>query len=45
MPLSEAHDIGIQLQRQLETVKDVDRAFVHLDFEQEQNADGEHKPF
>ncbi|CAF1613812.1 unnamed protein product, partial [Adineta ricciae] len=33
MPLSEAHDIGAELQTQLEEIDDVERAFVHLDFE------------
>jgi divalent metal cation (Fe/Co/Zn/Cd) transporter len=38
MPLAEAHDIGESLQMKLETLKRVDRAFVHLDYEVE------HKP-
>jgi cation diffusion facilitator family transporter len=33
MPLHEAHDIGESLQYQLETLEEVDRAFVHLDYE------------
>ncbi len=33
MPLANAHDIGAELQCQLETIDDVERAFVHLDFE------------
>jgi divalent metal cation (Fe/Co/Zn/Cd) transporter len=33
MPLSMAHDIGMELQEQLETMDDIERAFVHLDFE------------
>ena len=30
MPLKEAHDVGENLQRRLETLEDVERAFVHL---------------
>ena len=33
MPLSEAHDIGEALQNKLEKLEEVERAFVHLDFE------------
>lgn len=33
MPLCEAHDIGEELQVKLETLEDVERAFVHLDYE------------
>ncbi|UJR20857.1 hypothetical protein I4U23_023967 [Adineta vaga] len=33
MPLAIAHDIGIELQDQLETMDDIERAFVYLDFE------------
>jgi divalent metal cation (Fe/Co/Zn/Cd) transporter len=33
MALANAHDIGAELQCQLETIDDVERAFVHLDFE------------
>ncbi|KAJ3078746.1 hypothetical protein HK102_004267 [Quaeritorhiza haematococci] len=33
MPLQEAHDIGETLQFKLETLDDVERAFVHLDYE------------
>lgn len=38
MPLAEAHDIGESLQTKLETLRQVDRAFVHIDYEVE------HKP-
>ncbi|KAJ3208405.1 hypothetical protein HK099_008732 [Clydaea vesicula] len=38
MTLKEAHDIGESLQIKFETLENVDRAFVHLDFE------SEHKP-
>jgi divalent metal cation (Fe/Co/Zn/Cd) transporter len=43
MPLCEAHDIGAELQSQLETIDDVERAFVHLDFEFEHMPACEHK--
>ncbi len=33
MPLAEAHDIGAELQTQLETIDEIERGFVHLDFE------------
>ncbi|KAJ3078747.1 hypothetical protein HK102_004268 [Quaeritorhiza haematococci] len=33
MPLKEAHDVGEALQIKLETLEDVERAFVHLDYE------------
>lgn len=32
MPLAMAHDIGMDLQNQLETMDNIERAFVHLDF-------------
>jgi divalent metal cation (Fe/Co/Zn/Cd) transporter len=35
MPLRLAHDIGEQLQNRIEAMEDVERAFVHLDFETE----------
>jgi len=38
MPLRQAHDIGETLQKKLESLEDVERAFVHLDYE------FEHKP-
>lgn len=44
MPLAEAHDIGADLQSQLESVADVERAYVHLDFEFEHMPASEHKP-
>jgi divalent metal cation (Fe/Co/Zn/Cd) transporter len=43
MPLSEAHDIGMELQQRLEAIDDVERAFVHLDFEFEHMPATEHK--
>jgi divalent metal cation (Fe/Co/Zn/Cd) transporter len=33
MPLSQAHDIGESLQEKLEELPEVERAFVHVDFE------------
>eukprot|EP00243_Klebsormidium_subtile_P013071 TRINITY_DN8348_c0_g1_i5.p1 TRINITY_DN8348_c0_g1~~TRINITY_DN8348_c0_g1_i5.p1 ORF type:complete len:169 (+),score=18.43 TRINITY_DN8348_c0_g1_i5:198-704(+) len=33
MPLNEAHDIGESLQNKLERLPEIERAFVHLDFE------------
>ncbi|KAJ0979427.1 hypothetical protein J5N97_014901 [Dioscorea zingiberensis] len=33
MPLCEAHDIGEALQEKLESLPDIERAFVHLDYE------------
>lgn len=33
MPLHEAHDIGESLQFRIEDLDEVERAFVHLDFE------------
>lgn len=35
MPLRRAHDIGEALQNRIELMEDVERAFVHLDFESE----------
>ena len=43
MPLSQAHDIGAELQKQLESITDVERAFVHLDFEFSHMPASEHK--
>ncbi|EFJ22209.1 hypothetical protein SELMODRAFT_173239 [Selaginella moellendorffii] len=33
MPLQQAHDIGESLQNKLESLPDIERAFVHLDYE------------
>lgn len=33
MPLEEAHDIGESLQEKLELLPEIERAFVHLDYE------------
>lgn len=42
MRLREAHDIGEALQLKLEQVPEVERAFVHLDYETEHRAEDEH---
>jgi cation diffusion facilitator family transporter len=42
MLLRDAHDIGESLQHQLEAVEDVERAYVHLDFECEHVPGTEH---
>jgi len=33
MPLEEAHDVGEKLQEKLESLPEIERAFVHLDYE------------
>lgn len=43
MNLREAHNIGETLQRRLEKLEEVERAFVHLDFEREHHPSSEHK--
>ncbi len=43
MPLREAHDIGESLQQKLESLDEVERAFVHLDFETLHSPADEHK--
>jgi len=42
MALREAHDIGESLQHKLEQLPDIERAFVHLDFEWEHKPHEEH---
>ena len=42
-PLQTAHDIGESLQTKVESLDDVERAFVHLDFETSHNPASEHK--
>ena len=32
-PLSESHDVGVVLQHRLETLEEVERAFVHIDYQ------------
>ncbi|CAF3078258.1 unnamed protein product [Rotaria socialis] len=43
MPLAIAHDIGEQLQKEIEKLDNVERAFVHLDFEFTHGPTDEHK--
>lgn len=43
MPLREAHDIGESLQHRLESLPEVERAFVHLDYEFTHHPRSEHK--
>ncbi|KII72013.1 Metal tolerance protein 7 [Thelohanellus kitauei] len=43
MVLKKAHDIGESLQQKLEKLPDVERAFVHLDFERDHSPQLEHK--
>lgn len=43
MTLSEAHDIGESLQSKLESYSDVERAFVHIDYDYEHHPSMEHK--
>jgi cation diffusion facilitator family transporter len=43
MPLKQAHDVGENLQRRLEALEDVERAFVHLDTEFEHSKHFEHR--
>jgi hypothetical protein len=39
----ESHDIGQSLQNKIEKLAEVERAFVHLDYECEHKADEEHQ--
>lgn len=43
MPLQEAHNIGESLQLKLESLDEVERAFVHLDYEYSHSPSSEHK--
>jgi len=43
MSLKEAHDIGESLQIKIEQIEEVERAFVHLDYEYEHKPHDEHK--
>ncbi|XP_025082760.1 metal tolerance protein 11-like isoform X2 [Pomacea canaliculata] len=43
MSLRMAHDIGESLQQKLENIPEVERAFVHLDYEYTHNPNTEHK--
>jgi divalent metal cation (Fe/Co/Zn/Cd) transporter len=42
MQIQQAHDIGSNLQMKLESLSEIERAFVHIDYEFEHQAD-EHK--
>ncbi len=44
LPLKVTHDVGQTLQRKLEGLADVERAFVHIDYEDEHDINEEHKP-
>lgn len=39
-----SHDVGQTLQRKLEGLADVERAFVHVDYEHDHSVWEEHKP-
>lgn len=43
-PLRISHDVSQGLQRKLEGLADVERAFVHVDYEHEHDINEEHKP-
>ncbi|VEL06599.1 unnamed protein product [Protopolystoma xenopodis] len=43
MVLREAHDIGETLQKKIERLENVERAFVHLDYEFAHHPTSEHK--
>jgi divalent metal cation (Fe/Co/Zn/Cd) transporter len=43
MTVKEAHNIGEPLQQKLENISNVERAFVHLDYEFEHDPNTEHK--
>ncbi|CAF3541966.1 unnamed protein product [Rotaria sp. Silwood1] len=43
MSLKEAHNIGEELQKKIESIPEVERAFVHLDYEFNHKASDEHK--
>ncbi|KAK6210560.1 hypothetical protein LQW54_006043 [Pestalotiopsis sp. IQ-011] len=44
VPLRVSHDVGQSLQRKLEGLGDVERAFVHVDYEHDHDIHTEHKP-
>ncbi|KAF2655690.1 hypothetical protein K491DRAFT_778516 [Lophiostoma macrostomum CBS 122681] len=44
MPLKVTHDVSQTLQRKLEGLADVERAYVHVDYENEHDPYEEHKP-
>ena len=43
MPLNKAHDVGESLQKRIELLDEVERCFVHLDYEYLHDPKGEHK--
>ena len=43
-PLKISHDVSQTLQRKLEGLADVERAFVHVDYENDHDPHHEHKP-
>jgi len=43
MTLQEAHDIAEPLQQKIERLPEVERAFVHIDYEYSHHPDTEHK--
>lgn len=43
MPLAIGHDIGMELQNQLETLDVIERAYIHLDYEHTHMPAYEHK--
>jgi len=43
MNLRESHDIGESLQRKLERIDNVERAFVHCDYDFDHSSTDEHK--
>ncbi|KAJ4287658.1 hypothetical protein N0V90_012361 [Kalmusia sp. IMI 367209] len=44
MPLKVTHDVSQTLQRKLEGLADVERAYVHVDYENDHDINEEHKP-
>lgn len=44
LPLKVTHDVSQTLQRKLEGLADVERAYVHVDYEDEHDIYEEHKP-
>jgi len=43
-PLKISHDVSQTLQRKMEGLVDVERAFVHVDYENDHDVNMEHKP-
>eukprot|EP00033_Pygsuia_biforma_P002646 GCRY01002926.1.p1 GENE.GCRY01002926.1~~GCRY01002926.1.p1 ORF type:complete len:547 (+),score=159.71 GCRY01002926.1:223-1863(+) len=44
MPVKLAHDVGENLQKKIESLPDVERAFVHVDYSADHHPSSEHKP-